>query len=479
MFWSRWVILASVAAAAALRLAASRGDLWMDEIWSVYLAEAAQSPLDVFTRIRQSNNHHLYTLWLYFIDGVRAEWVQRLPAVLAGTATVPLMAWIAGRMAGGGSVGRRAAAIAAVMSSASYLFTLYGSEARGYAPALFFGLAALAATMRGEPRALDRHAPLYWLAALMAVLSQLTSLYLLIGVGCWSTARMLRERRSWGGFAATAAWWHAPAAAAVGSFYFAVARHIDVGGAPPWNTLDVMTNLGNVTLGLPRYTPLAVAASILLLAALPGLIWGRSGMKDREVLFGMGIVGAPLLIAWAWPPPVLFERYFLGGVALWMLLVAWGLAELAERGMAGRAAALMLAAVFVAGQSGRQVTLLRDGRGQYSGAMQLVASVSRLPVVKISNPHPRNRLPVIYYGDRLGLADRRIEYVSGPAIPPTGPHWMILPSDDDEEIFPSHVQDSLGNPFRLLRVFGCGTAGLSGNYWAMYLNENTGLGPEP
>ena len=65
----RWVglILVVVLIGAGLRLLGLRTELWMDEILSLKLIEALESPLGVFTSIHHDNNHYLNSLWLYAV----------------------------------------------------------------------------------------------------------------------------------------------------------------------------------------------------------------------------------------------------------------------------------------------------------------------------------------------------------------------------------------------------------------------------
>ena len=52
---------------AGLRLLAARGDLWLDELWSLSFARQMTSPLDVWTAIHHDNNHPLNTLYLFVV----------------------------------------------------------------------------------------------------------------------------------------------------------------------------------------------------------------------------------------------------------------------------------------------------------------------------------------------------------------------------------------------------------------------------
>ena len=51
------VVLAAVAAGLCLRIIAAKGDLWLDEIWTLRLLEPVKSLGDVFFKVHHDNNH--------------------------------------------------------------------------------------------------------------------------------------------------------------------------------------------------------------------------------------------------------------------------------------------------------------------------------------------------------------------------------------------------------------------------------------
>src|SRR5262249_4135081 len=125
-----------VAAAATLRGAASSGDLWLDEVWSVEVAQRLHSGLGVFTEIHQSNNNHLNTLFLYLLGKQSNLFVYRIPCVIAGVAAVLVAGHIGLRRGGVEAI------LAMVLTAFSYPLIHYSSEARGYGLAVLFDLLA-------------------------------------------------------------------------------------------------------------------------------------------------------------------------------------------------------------------------------------------------------------------------------------------------------------------------------------------------
>src|SRR6185436_17670860 len=81
--------------AAVLRLAAARGNLWLDEIWTLYLLGTIEAPLQIVTTLTHDNNHILNSCCAWWLRG-GADAALRVPAVVAGTLGVAVAAAFAG-----------------------------------------------------------------------------------------------------------------------------------------------------------------------------------------------------------------------------------------------------------------------------------------------------------------------------------------------------------------------------------------------
>ncbi|MEM7253423.1 MAG: hypothetical protein AAF493_18570 [Pseudomonadota bacterium] len=122
---------------ALLRIIGALGDLWVDEVWSIALAASLENPLQAFVKFESNNNHLLNTWFLFGVGGDATPFQARAFAVVCGVVSIPAAA-LAGRRFGASTI-----CLAALFSSVSYLFVVYTSEARGYAPmiaAIWFSL---------------------------------------------------------------------------------------------------------------------------------------------------------------------------------------------------------------------------------------------------------------------------------------------------------------------------------------------------
>jgi hypothetical protein len=86
-----WMAIGSFAVGTIVRVFAAHNDLWFDEVWTFQLLrERVRSFDDVFTNLKHSNNHHLCSLWMWFVGQDASALVYRLPSVLTSIGTVVL-----------------------------------------------------------------------------------------------------------------------------------------------------------------------------------------------------------------------------------------------------------------------------------------------------------------------------------------------------------------------------------------------------
>lgn len=123
-----WLLLALTAIALAVRLPGLNGGLWYDEI--VTLVISIRQPLvDILTRFPGNNAHPLYSVIAHLGIGLLGEsaWTVRLPAVLFGVVTIPVIYGF-GRVI----TSRGEALVAAAVLTLSYHHVWFSQNARGY-----------------------------------------------------------------------------------------------------------------------------------------------------------------------------------------------------------------------------------------------------------------------------------------------------------------------------------------------------------
>lgn len=449
-----WILPVLVIAAATLRLAAARGDLWLDEIWTLALLGDLRSPFEIVDR-PHDNNHPLSSLFVWFLRGFDTPLVLRLPAVAAGTATVALGAKLA------------SSRMAAFLLATSYLFVHYGSEARGHAFAVAFGLLALVAAARGGWRMRSRWAAVYGPAIALALLGHLLAVHVFAGAVAWSLASWRRQRIGFGPALRAALWWHAGPVLFAMAYYVVFARHVVAGGAPPEALAPVLGRAIAYTFGLPLAlgTAILVAAGGALLAA--GIAWLWRQADDTWALYLVGVVVSPMAVFALVGQTFHFERYFLVSLALLLVLAGRMLGVLGSRGRGGAATVAVIAALFVAGQSPRIAALLRDGRGTYTAALTYLAEQTSGDVVRVGSDHETRHVMLLsYFVPRLP-SPKRFAYVSDLEWPHQPPEWVLFHQADGEPPPAPERRDPFGGLYVREDVFP--SAPLSG--WTWYVHR--------
>jgi hypothetical protein len=475
-----------VAAGAAVRLLACRGDLWLDEVWTLALLDRVHSPLGVLTEIPHANNHVLNTLFAYAVSPLEHDALYRAPAWLGGVLGIALgarLAWLGdGRVpaernaptdaAAGvrsaptdastgvrsaptdGSSGTRSAPTdappgtravwAAAVLAGSYLLVLYGSEARGYALSIAFLFAALAVVISDDVAAASRRAPAFWLASVLAVLCHPLALHGLVAALAWSALRVARRPVGWAERCRTLLWWNAPPAAAVLLFYlgFLRAARATLSG-PTGSSLVAWTNAIAMAAGLPSSVSPVWTALLGATVLGVGVLWLWRRGSDLWILFAVGVVGSPALLALLESSELVHERFFLVAAALWLLLGARLLAAAWHAGGAWRVTAVLTLAGFLVGNAFRIERLLGDQRGHYQQALRHVLAESPGPAVTLASDHDfRNGLLVAYHRARVPSGER-LRYVPRSQTRDAAPEWLL-----------QHRLTDGPPPPRVLREFG-------------------------
>lgn len=458
--------------AAAVRIAAARGDLWFDEIWSLSFARELDAPWEVLTRIHHDNNHPLNTLALYLTlkaAGAHA-WpiAYRLLSLVSGIAIIPCLCWLERRPADRGSYAR--GWFVAVASGLSFLALVYSSEARGYAPAALCAVVAFAIARRHEVPFTRNRRLAFALACALGVLSHLTFVFVYAGLAAWT---LVRARR-----AQSIAWrdWIAvhmlPAACFVGDYLVDV-RKLSYGGGPPFRIAEVVAR----TLSLAVNGPAAgasrnLAAGVTAAIVLVGIADLYARKDDEWVFFATAVLLAPVSVLLLYRARYLDPRYFFVLMPFFWMLAARSLARVWTRGIAGRVAAASFAGLYVAGGVAHAAPFLRYQRGDYAAAVATVANLSALRPITIGGDQDvRNRMVLDYYGEALPR-ECRLTYVPADAWDRRGPEWFVTHQFEDAGAGSSAPASIAVNAveYRLTRSFPYG--GISGWTWHLYHTTN-------
>ena len=441
----------------ALRVAAARGDLWFDELWTLLLTSVARSPFGVFTRLHSDNNHYLNTLWLMLIGPGASPLLYRLLSIAAAAGTLVLVATWPSRKS------RNVPFAAAILVAFSYLLVTYGSEARGYSLAIFFALASYRSIERFLESGRAVWAAVFAGAAILGILSHLTFLFPLAGTLAWVAFEMVRGRRTLRMHPLAGAFFLAPIIA-LALLWWIDLRLLVIGGGPDYTVAGVLRECVRSMVGAPE-GPLELLGVAAIVAALIELVL-MARARDGRAIFYLVLVLGPAITLLVERPVYLAPRYFVVVVPFLLLLVASALGRLARLGRWGRPAVVGILLLFVVTDDVAVTRLLTLGRGQYREAIASILAATPQSVVTIGGDHDfRNRLVVLDQARRLG-AEAAIAYVPHERWTRDTPEWLLRHDFSTTTTAAPLVMTTTGRRYALVAVYPY--AGLSGWSWLVY-----------
>lgn len=444
----------------ALRIRGAEGDLWLDEIWSLRLAELLREGRFLVESLAVDNNHYLDTLFLLLVGPDASALALRSFSILLGLAAVPVAGTAMRRMGPAGMIAGM------TLFAAAYLFVNYGSEARGYAGLILMTLLALVLVERGLEQPDRATVTALGIVAVVGFLFQPIMVLSLGILGLWALWASWRSsgdvKRS-----VQAAWrLFMPALAGllpivvlIGGAIFRSGTYLIAAKTPfsPANLLEGYAGLFRALLGIPDGVP------DLLVLAVPLLTLIAAGITLRSTRTSLGVIALilfPLAVLVVQPPNVQFPRYYLVSGIVFLLLLAELFAVAWQRGLAWRVVTGVLVLAIAFGNAAEIVKLFRYGRGDPLPAMRQIAAAHQAVLLSV-----RDQVVVAYLGRRHGIEVATVELAE---LCRRHPAFMLTSDDDPPERL------TLGQP-------GCTAGfqresatpfwGLSGSSWTLYRAE--------
>jgi len=461
------IVSVIVAAAGAVRLIGARGDLWLDEIWTLLLIAPARSVGEILLDIGHDNNHHLNSIYLYVIGPAASPLAQRGLAVALGTATVVV--------AGLAAAPRGPARIFAMLLFAfAYPMVHYGSEARGYAGLVLFLLLA-AFFLRHALNHSDwrlRHA--LGAATGLGLLSHLTMVAGAALLGAWATWVLSRRNGSLRQATAATLAIFRPALAwtfAIGGCVaIAGLRHsFSFGGITPFAPADFIDGYGGLIrllLGVPDSVADAIPTWIWLAAAAVAITVAAHVWRDRDSyisLYFIALIGWPAVMFLAAMPNVQFSRYFLVSGTFFLLFLADALSDAWSRGGLSRMGAAAVLGVMLIGHGVALASFFQTQRGHYDDAITSMAQNGRFSYA--SDHEFRTRTVVDFFARNRDIA---ADYVRAEDWCRSPPQFMVV---EDAAAARQFAHLDLGTPQCRLsfeRDESFASSRLSGRSWTIY-----------
>lgn len=450
-------------AAAALRFLGLFNDLWLDEIWSLALSTTATSPLDIFTKIHQDNNHYLNTLFLYLL-GDWGNWPgYRYLSWICGVASVGLAGLIGFRQ------NLVAGFLSLILTGFSYVLILYSSEARGYAPAIFFALLSyylLESFIKSNNR---KTAIIASICVVLGLASHLVFLIFYASATLWILYSQLSAGNKIKESLLNTAYFHAAPLLFCLFIYFTDLIYLQFGGGSPGSIVHAFAESITWTLGVSELEYWAVPTYLFgALALTYGII--LLGRESRaEALFFSGIIALiPLTFATLGDEGYVYVRYFILGITFSLLLLSRLLARLYQSGPYGRIATLLIVSLYIVSNSFYTAQLIKNGRGGYSLALNFMVENSDTNKISIGGDH-EFRIPAsLQFFVKTDAPKREIHYIAKKLWPAEGVDWIIFHKESSEAptTHKMKMRDASGNIYKLEKIFP--SAPLSGMHWFIY-----------
>lgn len=449
---------------AALRICGARGELWLDEIWSLKLIQKAETEYGFLWGLTIDNNHYLNTLYLYLIGPDAPAIVLRSLSILLGVLSIAAAGFAMRRS------GAPAMLAAMTLFAVTYPMVNYGSEARGYSGmilttvlAIILVEAAFSKAWRGAPIMLG-------IAAAAGFLFQPVSALGLAILGIWTlwmswhTTGSLRQTER------TALRVFMPAAilllAIIGFILFAIVKTggYQFGGTKPFSMAGFLIGFGGMLrflLGLPDQVPDGFAIVVALAAVGLGLLWRRHLIAGRSSLAVIGLIVAPAAIFALRPPNVEYPRYYLPSGIIFVLLLADLFAVAWRAGGWQRMMASVLALISLIGTGLLLQKAYEHGRGNVVDALRIIAA-DRNPLVTSNNDN-QDQSVVEYFANRLQIP---VRYIPLKELCRERPSWLLTSQYGDTPEVAEMALPDCKILFRRQTVFPAW--GLSGSPWTLY-----------
>jgi len=445
-------------------LFAARGDLWLDEIWSIFIAEAAKTPWEIISVYKHDNNHILNTLFLFFLGKQQNLLYYRLFAVISGIASLVLIIKITLRW------GRLESIFALLLTGISYPLILYFSEARGYAQAIYFALLSFFIIQENRIEYRPVKLFLFWVTAILGTLAHLTYIIVFLSLIPYLIYCELNADKTLIGKLKQILKYLAVPMIFILLFYFFYVRSMSIGGGPPIDMQHELTKGIACLLGLPGtawYATIPILA--FLVSAVAYLQYADKNPLWVFSLSVMIIVPASLIII---TKPTYFHfRYVVVCFPFYYLMMSYLLAKAFRvYNKALRFLLVLAMSLYCVGQCSRLVPFFQYGRGSYQAIVTEMANSSSLNEITVGSDNDfRNKMVLSFYA-RFLPNQKKIRYIDQQFWNGHPPAWLIVHDLDESAVPEPWIQASSDQMYRLIKAEKF--SGNSGFSWFLYRNSS-------
>ena len=449
-----WTVVLGVVAlliGTFLRMLATGGELWLDELWSLLHVSTTTDPVDIFTKIKHDNTHILNSLWMW-----GCLWVQqsnplilRLPSLACGIVILYLLLKLAR------SEERSTNTIWLVLVAFSYPLTLYCTEARGYSLTLLCASIGYLSLLRLLRDPSDNKAiAAFGGAGVVGCLSHAIFVLFLAPSLVWLTWRALTSPLRENSRSLIRYGMLPPILSATiltCTFY----RGMEIGGAPLLPYLEVAATTISVSFGGAALSSinadvtgwsLFFVISLVTVCCIELIAWIRSG-DPRATLITLILI-TPWVAVAVLQPHFILPRYFIIQLFFAYLVAARFLVRLATQGRFGSIVCIVLMIAYLAGNLLHTYQLIDRGRSHF---VEIFTSLKdSAGIVTVGGDQDfQNSLRLAY----TDISATELSYINSYRTSTTAPRFIIRESIDAYEEFPETFTAPLGDRYQKLKAY--------------------------
>jgi len=419
------LLLGSVAI--ALRIVFSRTEIGFDEIFSYNLVTptdiSAVSFSTIFTGIHSDNNHHLNSLYLYWLGDNSSFLIFRLHSLVAGAGSLAL-AYLIGQRSR-----YSCGPLTMFMVGFSYIILVYSTEARGYSLMMLFALFCIYSYERSSTSKSIGWGLALSVSASLGLLAHATFLFLLGGLVLQVLSTFvpykpgrLRQLSKW-----SIVYFTMPSLTCIG-MYLIDYRKLMIAGGPTISTLDTVVRSFSYLVGGSPNHPWSVGFAIIgLLAVLCGIVLLRRSDRQNFVLYVSTIFVLPIFALAVAQPAFIYIRYFLIPILFATILLSFLLSNMLSRTVHLRRIAAAFLLLFVGGNAVQIQHFLRAERGSHRSALEFILENSGVDTVYVSSSKDFTTLQIMAFYSNHVADSHRLQYLALTDISEAQmPDWFIL-----------------------------------------------------
>ena len=440
----------------SLRVAATGGELWLDEIWSLLKVYTLSTPIEIVTTVRHDNNHILNSLWMWLCGPLRSPQIYRAPSLICSA--LLLMVLFIKKPANETS---RLWTIWLTLVAFSYPLTLYGTEARGYSLTLLCAAVSFLALNRLVREPFDRRAVLtFAVTGIIGTLSHAIFALCLAPAVAWLLSRITRPPLAshsravlWLGIVPPVLF----ASALTLTFY----RNMEIGGAPLLPYLEVAASAISVSFGgepLSSINPMVtgwnlfLGIGVLLVCVMELVSWIRSRSPIAPLV--ALILLTPWITVSVFQPHFILARYFIIQIFFAYLLAARFLDRLIRQGRVGTGVALLLLAGFIVGNTTRTFALASFGRSHFVTIFETLAARSdNATAGTIGGDQDFQNGIRLAYTRILEPSTSRLMYVANYRAATNPPRYIMRETLESYEVLPQEFSLSSGARYEAIQRY--------------------------